>query len=198
LLDSPAVVVHILLQAMAVTTISLKYLLQVGLFTVLLLVGANLTYPLVPQIPLVLTDAFAMLAAVTIGPWWSLLAVGLFLGLGLLGLPVFGGSGGLAIFSSPRVGFLVGYLPSVVLAGWIAGGAENLSDRPLTYWSRLIAGTVVGFLALQLPAGLGFIIITRCDLVTAVNQALLPFWLPDLFKILFVILLATPSRKSLV
>jgi biotin transport system substrate-specific component len=62
-----------------------------------------------------------MLAGVLLGAKRGAIAVLLFLLLAALGLPVLsGGRGGLMVFMAPPTGYLLGFVPSAYIAGWIA------------------------------------------------------------------------------
>lgn len=63
-----------------------------------------------------------------LGPWRALLAVGIYIAMGLAGLPVFQhGGAGMAHFSGPTGGFLVGFLPAAAFMGyWTAKGQSKL------------------------------------------------------------------------
>jgi Uncharacterized conserved protein len=92
------------------------------LFTALMTVGAYIALPLPgTPVPIVFQNFFIMLAALLIGPRWGLAAVLTYLCLGAIGLPVFaGGAGGLARFIGPTGGYLIGYVPAVLVIGIIS------------------------------------------------------------------------------
>lgn len=80
-------------------------------------VGAFLQIPIGP-VPISLQTLFVLLAGFLLGPWKGAAAVGLYLVVGWMGLPVFaGGTAGAAKLFGATGGFLVGFLPAVVLAG---------------------------------------------------------------------------------
>jgi biotin transport system substrate-specific component len=92
------------------------------LFSALACVGAYVSLPLpISPVPLTLSNFFAVLGGLVLGPAWGSLSVLLYLAIGALGFPVFtGGSGGLAHFAGPTGGYLAGYLAAAFLAGLIA------------------------------------------------------------------------------
>jgi biotin transport system substrate-specific component len=94
-----------------------------AVFASLIAAAAFLPIP-VPgsPVPIILQNLFLMAAALILGPLWGSAAAALYLGLGLIGLPVFsGGTGGLARILGPTGGFILGYLPSAAVMGFIAG-----------------------------------------------------------------------------
>ena len=126
-----------------------RRLVLVSLFTALIAAGAVFSLPLPPPLPPVtLAVFFALLAGLIIGPVWGVAAVGLYLFLGAIGLPLFAnGSGGLGYFAGPTGGFLVGYLGATFASGLVA-------DRKHWKFSRAVIASVVGvsvLYALGLP-----------------------------------------------
>jgi len=102
---------------------SLRSLVLVAAFTALIVAGAIFSFPTPwnPVVPFTLATLFVVLAGLMLGPWRGVAAVGLYLFLGILGLPVFaGGSGGIQILAGPSGGFLVGYALAAMLAGLLA------------------------------------------------------------------------------
>ena len=119
---------------------NLRMIVFACLFTALVIIGGYISVPLGP-VPIVLADFFVMLAGLFLGASWGCASVGLYLFLGVLGLPVFaGGKAGLAVLFGPTGGFLVGYLIGVFLIGLIArkGQASFIKDL-----IALIIGNIV-------------------------------------------------------
>ena len=89
-----------------------------ALFAALIVVGAYLRIPIGP-VPVVLANFFVILSGAVLGAKWGGASVGLYLLLGVVGLPVFAGGGGLAYLTGPTGGYLIGYLPASILVGLI-------------------------------------------------------------------------------
>ena len=71
-------------------------------------------------VPITAQSLGVMLCGTVLGARRGALAVGLFLLLVALGLPLLaGGRGGLGVFASPTVGFLVGFPVAAFVTGWI-------------------------------------------------------------------------------
>ncbi len=118
----------------------LQKLVLASLFAALTAVGAFIAIPIGP-VPIVLQNLFVMLMGLMLGPRWGLAGVAAYLLAGALGLPVFaGGTGGVGRFLGPTGGYLVGYLPSVVVIGWLCR-----CGRPAWLFDALAvtAGTLV-------------------------------------------------------
>jgi biotin transport system substrate-specific component len=82
------------------------YMVLTALFTALTAVGALIKIPFYP-VPLTLQTFFTMLAAMVLPPLWSACSQLLYLGVGLIGVPIFANGGGLAYVVQPTFGYLV-------------------------------------------------------------------------------------------
>ena len=77
-------------------------------------------YPLGIPVPVTAQSLGVMLAGAVIGARRGFLAVALLLVLVALGLPLLaGGRGGLGVFASPSVGFLLGWPVAAYVVGWL-------------------------------------------------------------------------------
>ena len=97
-----------------------KNLALCGLFAALMIAGAFLRIP-VPLVPITFQLFFAILAGLLLGPWWGAAAVGAYIVLGLVGLPVFTSGGGLQYVLQPSFGYIVGFALAALVSGLIAG-----------------------------------------------------------------------------
>lgn len=79
---------------------------------------------------------FVLMAALLFGPRLGAASAGVYLLLGLSGLPVFASGGGLSYILRPTFGFLLGFLPGA----WLTGTLMQLS-RKITFSRMLLAGT---------------------------------------------------------
>ena len=90
-------------------------------FTALIVVGAIFSFPAPwnPAVPFTMANFFVILSGMLLGPRRGLAAVGLYLLLGFIGLPVFAGGGAGLNVMSPGFGFLLGYALAAFTAGWV-------------------------------------------------------------------------------
>ncbi len=119
----------------------------VAAFTALVCVGAIFSFPAPwnPVIPFTLATLFVILSGMMLGPGRGLAVVGVYLLLGIIGLPVFSGMrGGIQVLAGPSGGFLVGYALAAAAAGMIV----KMAGRS---WVSLIAAAVVATLVIYLP-----------------------------------------------
>lgn len=97
----------------------MKNNLMTALLAAALCVMAPVAVPLGP-VPVTLATLGVYLAAGLLGPWRGCAAVGLYLALGALGVPVFAGfSGGFQQLTGPTGGFLWGYVLCALVNGFL-------------------------------------------------------------------------------
>jgi len=116
-------------------------LAQAALFAALTAVGAFIRFPL-GFISFTLQFFFTALAGVVLGPKWGAVSQGVYVALGLLGLPVFTQGGGLGYLVQPSFGFLLGLIPAAAVIGALAG----TEGRPRKVVPACLAGLGVLYL----------------------------------------------------
>ena len=96
--------------------ISTQDMVLCGVFTTLIAVGAFIKVP-VPVVPFTLQFLFTMMAGLLLGGRKGALSVGVYILLGLVGLPVFAEGGGFWYILKPSFGYLLGFM----LAAYVTG-----------------------------------------------------------------------------
>ena len=156
-----------------------------ALFAAIICAGSIISIPIGP-VPIVLQNAFAVLAGLLLGPLQGAESVALFLVVGLLGLPVFsGGRSGFVVIEGPTGGYLAGYFLAAVLAGWILKKAAPTTTKETLI--AIVGATVAGFACIYIP-GI-FVLKQKLDLTfqDALLKGLVPFLLGDLIKIIAIV-----------
>jgi len=128
-------------------TLNIRMLVLCGLFSALIVVGAMIKVPL-PGIPLTLQTMFVLLAGMLLGSRGGLIAVLVYIFMGLVGLPVFTGGGGLMYLFKPTFGYIVGFALGAFVTGWLAERNPDNSTKQLIF--AAVAGTAVIY-AVGLP-----------------------------------------------
>ncbi|MCF7914397.1 MAG: biotin transporter BioY [Spirochaetaceae bacterium] len=152
-------------------------------FTALIAIGAYISIPVGP-VPIVLQNFFVLLSALLLGSKIALSSVFVYLFLGALGLPVFaGGTGGIGHFFGPTGGYLIAYLPAVVITGFIARRPKRRTFSTLNsvflQFTALLAGTLCIYLI-----GVPWLkYATQMSWKAAIGAGAAPFILGDLLKI---------------
>jgi biotin transport system substrate-specific component len=104
--------------------------------TALTAVAAQIAVPLWP-VPVTLQTLAVLLVAVTLGPIRASASMALYLVLGVVGLPIFAEGKSGSLFALTSGGFIVGFILSALLVGWLAKRA----------WDRQVLGAAITFLS---------------------------------------------------
>ncbi|MCX2724684.1 biotin transporter BioY [Roseibium salinum] len=115
--------------------------------------------PFMAGVPITAQTLGVMLAGVMLGPVRGGLAVLLFLFLVALGAPFLsGGRGGLGVFQTASVGFLIGWPVGAFVAGWIMRATGDMNVLLASAISAVIGGIIVvyafGIAGVSIIAGL--------------------------------------------
>jgi biotin transport system substrate-specific component len=141
--------------------------------TFLICLSGGIAIPLwFTPVPLVTQNGVVLLTGALLGSRRAALSVFAFLALGALGLPVFTkGNGGFHIFLGPTGGYLIGYLISAVVTGYmIEKGRSILSSLTIGAFVIYFCGVTV--------------LSTFIGLKKALLLGVLPFVIGDILKIL--------------
>lgn len=123
-------------------------LIFVALFAALSGVGAFLRIPL-PFVPFTLQVFFCAMAAILLGARLGMLSQLVYVGMGLVGLPVFVEGGGLAYIFKPTFGYLIGFILGAYVMGRLVERMKGFS-----VW-RLFLALLPGLAVIYL-CGLGY------------------------------------------
>jgi len=145
------------------------------LFSALCCAGAHISVPLpVGPVPIVLTNFFAVLGGLLLGPLFGAVSSATYLAIGALGFPVFsGGSGGLAHLAGPTGGYLAGYVLASVLAGIIARRRGPVAS---------VLGSVIGFASILALGAICLKLLNGISWARALSVGILPFLVGDSIK----------------
>lgn len=172
-------------------TVSLRGMVYASLFGALTAAGAWMIIPL-PPVPITLQTLFMGMAAILLGGRLGALSQGIYILLGILGLPVFaGGKAGIGVLLGPTGGYLIGFIVAAFVIGWMAGKKKQAGFVWLVF--SLLVGTAVVYLLGVLQLAL----VARLTLVKALALGVLPFLIGDVFKILLTALLAIKLRQRI-
>ncbi len=168
----------------------IRTLAVIALMTAVICVMAPFSLPIGP-VPVSLATFAVMLAAVILGWKWGTASVGLYLLLGLIGVPVFSGfSAGASRLIGPTGGYLIGYLPLAFVSGLFA---ERYHRHIVACAAGMLLGTLIlyglgtGWLALQMKMSFG----------QALAAGVIPFIPGDLVKIAVTAWIAPILHKTL-
>src|SRR5699024_5860049 len=150
-----------------------KQLVFAAVFAALIAVGAQIRVPSGP-VPFTLQVPMVLLCGMMLGKKYGLISVIVYIAVGLIGVPVFAGSGGLGSLISPSFGFVLGFIPAVVVTAM--GGKEYLSKMILFSILGMIVIFIVGVMYFSFIINyfvcmtMGLLEILVISLVTFVNK----------------------------
>ena len=178
----------------------LKIFIVIFLGTLALTISAKLKIPFYP-VPMTMQTFVVIFLGIAFGYKIGLATVSIYLLEGIIGLPVFSNSPekgvGLIYFTGPTMGYLIGFLSSVFLIGylrlddWTKKSDENYKLFLINIIKLLLSVSTIylfGLLWLSYLIGLD----------KAILFGLKPFWIAELFKIsilAFLIPLILKFRK---
>ncbi len=164
-----------------------------GMMTALLAVCAWVTIPF--TIPFTLQTFGVFMALRLLGGRRGTAAIGLYILLGIAGVPVFSGfSAGVGVIAGPTGGYIAGFL----LTGLLYCAAKPLRTNRFRENLILAAGLLVcyafgtvWFCIVKGNAG------SPMDFLRAVSICVLPYLIPDAVKLMLADQIATRVRKAL-
>ena len=112
-----------------------RMLALTALFTVVTAAANFIKIP-VGIVPITLLFFATALAGVLLGPKWGAVSQGVYVVLGLVGLPIFTGGGGPGYVLQPSFGFLLGLIP----AAWVTGMLTRGEPGPVRVALAALAG----------------------------------------------------------
>jgi len=184
---------------MATSIVSqLRPTVYASLFAALISAGAFMAIPVGP-VPIVLQNMFVLLAGALLGWRWGSASVLVYLLAGAVGFPVFSaGRGGIAHLFGPTGGYLLSYIPAVVMVGIVsakfaASAVGNTRKAAVGDALGMILGSVIVY-------GIGvpwLKVITGISWGKAVIAGMLPFLTGDILKIIVAVYIAKLLRPKI-
>lgn len=160
-----------------------------ALFAALTAVLAQIQLPLGP-VPFNLAVLGAFLAGMLLSPLWASASMGVYLALGLVGVPVFAGfQGGPAVLFGKTGGYVIGYI-------FIALCTSLAVQKQAPVWLTALA--MAGGLVICYALGtVWFMAVTGAGLAASLSWCVLPFVVPDVAKGVCACLLGRAVQKRL-
>ena len=158
--------------------VPVKKLVYAGLLAAIIVVMSQIAFPLPSGVPVTL-QTFAVSFSGFFGGLWGVVAVGVYLLLGLVGVPVFANfKGGFSAFAGVTGGYLVGFIPFAVLCA-IPIKLKNEVARAVVK----IALGLVGMMLCHLFGALWFGVFSGCGFQKAFLTASVPYLLKDVLSV---------------
>ena len=164
-----------------------------ALFAALICVAAPFSIQAGP-IPITLATFAIYLTGAIIGGKRGVAAVAVYILIGAVGLPVFSGfRGGFGVLFGATGGYIIGYIPLVLITGIFAEmNAKKINRAVLT-----VIGMILATAALYTFGTIWYMIVSGANLVTALTACALPFIPGDAIKIACVTAVSVPLRAKL-
>lgn len=167
-----------------------KTLVTCALMAALLCICGPLSVPIGP-IPISLTNFALYFCLYILGTKNTTISYIVYLLLGLAGLPVFSGfSGGLAKIAGPTGGYLIGFIPMVIIAGLVM---YKFNLQPVISVLAMIAATAVAYLL----GTVWFVYQANCEWAYALSVCVIPFIPFDIAKMIIATILGKAVRIPL-
>lgn len=167
-------------------------LTKTSLCVALLCVSAFIVIP-IPFTPIMITaqTLVVTLVSLLLKPSQSAAAVGVYLLLGICGVPVFsGGTAGIGQLLGPTGGFILGFLVAAPLMSWLKGKNNR-------FFRYALISIFVGIPVIDLFGTVFFCISQHVDPWAALMAAVVPFLIGDVCKCIVASMLAVPLNHAL-
>ena len=167
-----------------------RAMIYCALFAALIAVMSQLSLPIGP-VPISMATFGVMLCGAMLGWKYGAAAVGVYLLLGLTGVPVFAGfRGGAGVLAGATGGYLIGYLPCAMLSGLPLPGVQK-------EWVGRCLLMEIGTVACYALGTLWFMHASGSAWWNAVGLCVAPFLPGDAAKIVLVAFLTPRLRKAI-
>ncbi len=185
-----------------------------ALFTAILAVASWISLPLpFTPVPVNLATLAVTLAGALLGYKYGSFSVLLYILLGAVGVPVFAGfSGGLGHLAGPTGGYIVGYLSSAFICGFVidhlftsdmtdtGAASAEAPGRIKSAFSRcwpIVLAALLGTASCYIIGTLWFMHLTGNGLVASMAMCVIPFLPGDAFKIAAAAVTVPALKRSL-
>jgi biotin transport system substrate-specific component len=162
----------------------------IGVFVAIMAVCAQIRIPFPGGVPFTMQTWAVALSGVVLGPRRGAVAALVYILLGAVGAPVFNGfTGGIGIVAGVTGGFIVTF-PALAFAAGIGAVREN------TFF--LVAGVLAGTFVNFTVGMFWFAVVSQGTLFSAFTVAIMPFILPEIFKIVTVVIVGKSIQFALI
>lgn len=141
-----------------------------------------------------LQTMMAALAGILLGAKWGAVSQGVYLALGLMGLPIFTQGGGLGYVFQPSFGFLLGFPLTAAVSGWLSKGSLSPVRLGFSAAVGILAGYVIGtpYMGLILNVYMG----KGLDVWTVVKTGCLVYLPGEAVKVAATAVVAPPLKRA--
>lgn len=167
---------------------------QCALFAALLCICSPVALPIGP-VPITLSLFAVMLVGVVLDFKKSIVSVGVYILLGMCGLPVFSGArGGVSVLAGPTGGYIWSYLLMAAIISKVSG---MKTDNKFIKFSAVFAACIVSIAVCYFFGTLQYMLVQKCELQTALIACVYRFILFDIIKALCASLMGLQIKNAL-
>lgn len=174
---------------------NVRELVTIALLAAVLCILAPLSIPIGP-VPISLTNLVLYFFVFIVGTRRTSIAFIIYMLLGMVGLPVFSGfSGGLGKLVGPTGGYIIGFLPMVIVMGLFLEKHRKVSVK------NIILNSIVMEVCTWIPYLLGTAWLAysaKMTFTAALAVGVLPFIVEDLIKMVLAAIMAPGIHGQLV
>lgn len=167
-----------------------KNMTKIAVMTAVICILGPLSIPIGP-VPISLTPLTILLSVYILGTASGSVATLLYVFLGAVGLPVFGGfTGGFGIIAGPTGGYIIGYVFLALISGWFIEHFYNM------VWVQYM-GMCLGMAVLYAFGTAWLAYVAHMTFAEALAAGVLPFIAVDMIKMAVSIILGRAVNKRL-
>lgn len=167
-----------------------KNMTKIAVMTAVICIFGPLSIPIGP-VPISLTPLTILLSVYILGTASGSVATLLYVFLGAVGLPVFGGfTGGFGIIAGPTGGYIIGYVFLALISGWFIEHFYNM------VWVQYM-GMCLGMAVLYAFGTAWLAYVAHMTFAEALTVGVLPFIAVDMIKMAVSIILGRAVNKRL-
>lgn len=167
-----------------------KNMTKIAVMTAVICILGPLSIPIGP-VPISLTPLTILLSVYILGTASGSVATLLYVFLGAVGLPVFGGfTGGFGIIAGPTGGYIIGYVFLALISGWFVEHFYNM------VWVQYM-GMCLGMAVLYAFGTAWLAYVAHMTFAEALAAGVLPFIAVDMIKMAVSIILGRAVNKRL-
>lgn len=167
-----------------------KQLTMCALFIALTAICSQIQIPL-PMVPINLALFAIYMAGSLLGPKYGSITIIGYVVLGAVGLPIFVGfNGGFAVLTGPTGGYIIGYIFTSFLVGFIT---KHIGFS----WWKLALSMLLGLAVCYIVGTIWFMYITSNNLAVSLTYCILPFLPGDAIKISLATILTLRLRSAI-
>ena len=170
-----------------------------ALFAAIICVSAVITIPLpFTPVPITLQVMTICIAGAVLGYKKGVIAVGIYILLGFIGIFVFSGmKSGPAVLFGPTGGYILGFLPMTFLIGFLACNLIKSENRISIKCIKYFIVMFLGLIVLYIFGTIQLMFIAHLNLMAALGTAVIPFLGFDIAKIVLATAISYFIRQNI-